>query len=361
MHRFLTIYVNCLSAHSAPLRRFAAILAVGCVVTAAKPVSAQDAVIFGTVTDTETGEPLPGANVFLDQTTTGASTNDDGHFEVGPVAPGSYRVVVSMVGYTPLTRAVVIVPEQARYRADFEMEPDVIDLGGIDVEAERPRGWEDDLEHFKEFFIGTSDNARQTEILNPYVLDFTTEDGIFKARASSPLIIENGALGYRITVVIAYFWEVANTMYLAGPMHFEAMQPRDEEEAELWRTHRRDAYEGSYMHFLQSLIAGTLREDGFFAAHDIILGRNRERVEVGAFPIVRATERRYLYELSFDHSLYVEYGRQESRIRMARPRAIVHASGYIYGLTYEPPPPLVVSGAMSERRIADMVPRDYSY
>ncbi|NOZ62405.1 MAG: TonB-dependent receptor [Calditrichaeota bacterium] len=55
--------------------------------------------IIGTVTDTNTGEPLPGANVYLEGTAIGAASNLKGEYSISPVPPGSYTVSVTFIGY----------------------------------------------------------------------------------------------------------------------------------------------------------------------------------------------------------------------------------------------------------------------
>lgn len=55
--------------------------------------------IAGTVTDSETGEPLIGVNVILDGTGMGAVTDIDGYYTVINVKPGSYTIRISMIGY----------------------------------------------------------------------------------------------------------------------------------------------------------------------------------------------------------------------------------------------------------------------
>ena len=50
-------------------------------------------VVQGTIKDEATGKPLAGANVVIKGPTNGgASTNDDGSFEIKDVTPGRYRV-----------------------------------------------------------------------------------------------------------------------------------------------------------------------------------------------------------------------------------------------------------------------------
>ncbi|HKL03326.1 MAG TPA: carboxypeptidase regulatory-like domain-containing protein [Cryomorphaceae bacterium] len=56
----------------------------------------------GTLTDAETGEPLPFVNLVLlkgDRQVAGGSTNFDGEYTIKPIPPGSYNVAISFVGY----------------------------------------------------------------------------------------------------------------------------------------------------------------------------------------------------------------------------------------------------------------------
>lgn len=61
-------------------------------------VLAQERVVQGTVTDASTGETLPGANVSIQGTSTGTSTNASGEFELRVPGPDAV-LVISFVGY----------------------------------------------------------------------------------------------------------------------------------------------------------------------------------------------------------------------------------------------------------------------
>ena len=52
----------------------------------------------GTVTDAETGDPLPGVNILLEGTTTGTSTSVDGTYELS-VPTNDGVLIVSFIGY----------------------------------------------------------------------------------------------------------------------------------------------------------------------------------------------------------------------------------------------------------------------
>lgn len=63
-------------------------------------LSAQkNATITGRVTDTATGEYLPGANVMLEGTSFGAATDRSGIYRIANVPPGNYKLKVSYIGF----------------------------------------------------------------------------------------------------------------------------------------------------------------------------------------------------------------------------------------------------------------------
>lgn len=62
--------------------------------------------VSGLVRDAETGEPLAGANAFLEGTALGAATEADGRFRIADVPAGTYTLRVSFVGY--VARAVEV-------------------------------------------------------------------------------------------------------------------------------------------------------------------------------------------------------------------------------------------------------------
>jgi TonB-dependent receptor len=69
---------------------------------------AQDGIIRGTVIDADLGETVIGANVAVTGTSAGAVTDLDGQFSIN-IAPGTYNLEISYIGYTGLTISDVIV------------------------------------------------------------------------------------------------------------------------------------------------------------------------------------------------------------------------------------------------------------
>ncbi|MEX0748061.1 MAG: carboxypeptidase-like regulatory domain-containing protein, partial [Rhodothermales bacterium] len=57
----------------------------------------------GVVTDAQTGETLPGANVIIDGTQMGTATDVDGNYFILGVPVGTYTIRASFVGYQSQT------------------------------------------------------------------------------------------------------------------------------------------------------------------------------------------------------------------------------------------------------------------
>lgn len=59
-------------------------------------------IISGKVIDSNNGEPIIGANVFIENKNIGAATDINGEFEIKNVAPGNYSLVISYISYTSI-------------------------------------------------------------------------------------------------------------------------------------------------------------------------------------------------------------------------------------------------------------------
>jgi len=95
--------------------------------------------IAGTITDAETGDPLPGVNVILQGTNTGAATDPKGRFIILNVPPGVYTLKATMIGYTDYVVKNVRVNIDLTTTVDMQLQSAVLRLGQeVTVVAERP-------------------------------------------------------------------------------------------------------------------------------------------------------------------------------------------------------------------------------
>lgn len=217
--------------------------------------------ITGTLVDSNTLEPLPSAHIYLSNTTLGTSSNPDGTFVLGNIPPGNYDLVFQFIGFELIGRSVQIRENDLVELGKITMSPQVHELGSIDVDAQRPRDWLRNLDHFKIAFIGRSKNAEKTTIKNPEILEFNRDrrSGLLHAEAVEELHIENRSLGYEMFItLISFSW---NTDLDGGEyfstIRFVEMEPENEQQKEEWEENRKITYAGSFRHFLQSLVAGT--------------------------------------------------------------------------------------------------------
>lgn len=93
--------------------------------------------IAGVITDKETGEPLPGANVVLSGTDKGAAADLEGQYTILHVPPGTYSIQISVVGYTKTTITDIRVRIDQTSRVDVELEMEVLEGEAVTVVAEK--------------------------------------------------------------------------------------------------------------------------------------------------------------------------------------------------------------------------------
>ncbi|KAA3656430.1 MAG: TonB-dependent receptor, partial [Calditrichaeota bacterium] len=93
--------------------------------------------IAGTVTDKETGEALPGANVILLGTSLGAAAGPDGSFYIINVPPGSYDVKFQFLGYESLTIEGARVNVNRTFEVEAKLNSTVIAGSEVVVTADK--------------------------------------------------------------------------------------------------------------------------------------------------------------------------------------------------------------------------------
>lgn len=94
--------------------------------------------ISGKVTDKATGEPLIGANVFIQGLNTGAATDADGNYFILNVPPGTYTITASMIGYETINSTNVLVIIDRTTTLNFSLQTKTIEVSGVTVVAKKP-------------------------------------------------------------------------------------------------------------------------------------------------------------------------------------------------------------------------------
>lgn len=220
----------------------------------------------GKITDATTDEPLPYVNVFLSQTTIGATTDINGIYKIGNIPRGKFNLVASMVGYESQVRNIEL-RNDIKTTVDFKLGRSLYQFQQIEVLDKMPEEWIEQLALFKKLFFGQNDYADYCEIKNPYLIDFSEEGDLFTAVSHEPLVIINNSLGYRIECVLksfSYNKRERSVRFQVYPS-FSEIKTVSKDSAERFISKREEAYLGSLAQLLSSLATNNykFRDDGF--------------------------------------------------------------------------------------------------
>ena len=359
-----------------PLATFCLLLTLSLAAGDAAGQAVRHTTLRGAILDDETGEPLPGVHVFIAASMIGTTTNAQGRYRLERVPLGAHRLYVTMIGFEAASQDIVL-NEARPYAFNVRLLPRVYEMDSLVVLGRRDRRWKRRLKKFVALFIGETPFAGKTEIINPEVLSFGDEEGIFSARAAAPLVIENRALGYRLRYHLMDFYTQQDRIRYRGEPLFEALTPRNPKEAAVWAANRREAFNGSLRHFLLTLLGGTTETEGFqLYAGRSARGprRNTGQNWVESGTLLHEGPLPVLKELAFQNTLEIVYtaeiedvayldwinrpyaapGPQESWLFLEVFPALVDIHG-----TLIDPYTVTMSGYLSFSRVADMLPKEY--
>ena len=350
--------------------------------------------IRGRVTDIETQLPLKGASVYINNTTKGSTTSDNGEFEIGPLQPGRYEVVASFVGYDALLYSAEIKTSNLRISFKVEKKEEIL-REVLVLSSELRKHY---LDIFKKFVIGLSVAADRCQIKNIEEVQFAsgeTKDEIV-AYTEKALVIESPELGYTIhfDLLEFYYNKATNSAYFFGYTRFVDWG-KDEKTKKKWIRKRREAYEGSTVHFFRSLVNKQLAKEGFTvyqllntqkekkdsAGVTINIQKTNQGMQMASKAIEDSMIRLYpdsvykLYELRIKDGWRVFYEKNtELKLEITR-KMIVSGqppTGTVSGLRLREEPVLInergiiltpirlfYDGIWGYERLANMLPEDY--
>jgi hypothetical protein len=263
------------------------------------------ATITGYVLDAQQGDTLVGVNVYVSGTTLGAATDAHGFFRIDTIPFGKHEIIASIIGYRREVKPLLL-NNVLNTPLLFQLVPDTLILADVEVQATYPKDWQQNLRRFEDLFIGTMRFAKDCDILNPEVLDFVYEDDVLQATAKVPLEIENRALGYRITFYLKNLYGNIHSSFYSGQAFFTELTPKNEREAQRWRTNRLEAYRGSLRHFLTALVQKRLHEENFQLFQVARAGMHRQ-IKTDPQSILKQAAQDFVHVLDFPDALYVLY------------------------------------------------------
>ena len=257
-------------------------------------------IIRGTVIDSLTQAPLVSATVYVNGSTLGTTTADDGRFELRDVSfPAT--VIFSFVGYEPYALALTRDPGDltVTLRPNSEL-PEIVISGKANKVKKK------DLEEFKKMFLGDDRWGKNAIIKNenalvvdkseevsyfirpissssfytPYInSSYVVEKHVLSndtvrqvrnvttAWATEPLIIDMPLLGYVLYVDLVRFTVIQvnnlESCNILGYFYYKPYENVSKRDAASIESNRKKAYYGSSQHFLRSLSENRLAENGY--------------------------------------------------------------------------------------------------
>jgi outer membrane receptor protein involved in Fe transport len=94
--------------------------------------------INGRITDKQTGEGLPAVNVVVEGTNWGAATDFDGYYNIINITPGTYNIVISMIGYSQVKVEGIRVFVDRTSTQEVTLSEEVIEGEAVTIIATRP-------------------------------------------------------------------------------------------------------------------------------------------------------------------------------------------------------------------------------
>jgi len=308
----------------------------------------------------EKSEPLTGATVYFDGTTTGVITNLDGVFNIDiPENSSSPVLVITYLGYESITES-----DLNNLKDVYRLKPKPVDLDEVNI-YQSPFSRSAMLEVFKTYFLGSGKGAKRCKILNiDDVILYYTDLNTLKAKSSFPVVIQNNYLGYRVIFDLRIFEVKYSTQSLddrfllesfyAGTSLFEDISP-------LKNRLRTQIYNTSLNKFFKSLVEDNLKETDFILAYK---GNELEHQEVFEIQPVAGD----LYQISLKPEVYeTENGEfiptkiilkhffDISNILFLEPHIRVDQYGNNRDIKN-----IRLIGELSSRRIANMLPTNFS-
>ena len=221
--------------------------------------------IKGRVVNATTGTAIPSSSVFISNTSKGTISDNAGHFVLNDVSAGKHELIISCIGYE--TNVFSFSDEQLPLQLKIELTIKVKELQNVTVEPSVEEGWDKWGRAFMDNFVGNTANAKQCRIKNEKAIRFRyyKKTNRLTAYCDEPVLLENRALGYNISYQLENF-EVnfsSRSMFYLGYSLFSPIDKEGRSKEQKWEKNREEAYNGSIMHFMRSLYADSLLEEGF--------------------------------------------------------------------------------------------------
>ncbi len=325
--------------------------------------------ISGTLTNAK-GEKLESATVFIGNSQIATVSDKDGVFSISGLSPGTYQLIVNLLSYAPAKQEVTI--KESSEVVNLVLQEKGIALKGVVIGDESKR--KNFLKTFNKYFLGESENAKGCVLMNPDVLDFSTNKALMQATADDFLIVENNKLGYRIKYLLRNFKynSAGDVTTYDGEAFFEPLKGTEAQKKE-WKVNRDKTYKGSLMHYLRALYTNTTREEGFltYAVTNQLFPMVADPNPVATIQLITRVDSNFIV-VKYPKRLYTVYDPKKAaeELRLAKGNKIIEyldKTGSVLMIKaeidakgrYSENQNILMQGFWSKLRVGDQLPFEY--
>ena len=231
------------------------------------PVLVAQQIVTGHITDADDGTPVPGASIFIANTTVGTTSGESGNYSLTVPGRGSFEIVVSHVGYQSVFHKIETPQDAHQYHVALKTN----EIEEITIKA--PKNYRQrDVNLFWRMILGEKPSKRGMEVLHPEkVYFYVNSDKVLKVMCKEPIEIINHQTGYRIRYMLQDFehdYRTYETRFTGTPF-FEELTPLNAFQKGRWEMKRQEVYAVSINRFLRALNREQIHEEGF-----VIINRN---------------------------------------------------------------------------------------
>jgi hypothetical protein len=310
--------------------------------------------IRGIVLDKESRTPIDYAIIYLNGTSVGTNSDRNGKFELDISKHTTLPLTVSALGYYSSTFNDMISGNELK----VYLVRKLIELDEVYISASgNPRKRKENMRLFRTAFLGTDFNARKSTIVNEDKIRvyLSSDNDTLKAFSLEPIIIDNSALGYKISYYLDGFILCKKDNYLLyiGSVFFNDYKNISEKSKMLsYEKRRKEAYFGSKMQFFRSLWNNSLDSSGFIINDNSNSKLNYEQLVFQQDTFKTGKSTKYLKHGGILNITYLPQKKKSDLLTLYEYTEF-NKDGFFNSLA------LQWGGEMAKERIVDWLPYDY--
>ena len=310
----------------------------------------------------EKGEPILGVSVYVDGSTIGTITDENGYFSLIIPSESNSILVIRTIGFRSEFYQINTITKQL----NVFLKEEVKELKEV-VVGQNFFSRKQMLKLFKEQFLGTNIAAKNCTIQNEEEIYFDYDRSTFKlvAYSDTPLIIKNDYLGYQISYQLVDFQckfskfsmnsEFVTQFQYAGNSLFTEIDSSSK-----INKRRQKSYNGSTLHFFRNLLSNnwnkkefTLYEGSFITNPQLHF--KQTQIENGMYKIEVVSKKSIGIKTKLVNQFNMLFDNYEqSKIQFYTSEFYVDSFGVF--TNYES---IIFSGAIVSKRVGDLLPTNF--